>query len=370
MVATGATVPLMAQDEAPRVVVDSVPILRLGSAQDGPTGLYEVEDVVVHGDTLAVANRGSQEIRFFSVSDGRYLYSTGRYGQGPGEFEWLDYLEECTPGVLTAFDPIATRITTLTWSGEILGTRQVPLLHDEAVYALRCGPAQGYLALFQSWQQVDVGEAYRPMASLVVLPGDADSSPHVLTRLMGDERYRFPGTDGPRVFGKKTVFATWGDRTVVGTGDAPMMRVLNDRADTELFRLTMLAKKTTVDQSHIEFVTDRQVEAIKSYGESVVAKLKHNMRTIEYPRYFPPYSHLEVDGMGRLWVERYPIPAPGWRQHWEVFSQSGAHLASVIFPSGFTPLWIGRDRVAGKTHDEMGVEFVEVLSYSLKGDGR
>ncbi len=352
-----------------RISVDSVPILRLGTIDgEGPTAFFQVEDIVIHGDTLVVANRGSNEIRFFSLPEGRYLRSVGGFGEGPGEFQWLRFIEECHRGELTAFDPIALRITIFSFDGRLIETHRLPQLGERRVSDVRCGFDGGYLAEFQGWSRVDVGQSYRPMMSLVELPRDGSVEPRVVMEAMADERYRFPRSDGPRVFGKKTVFVAWQDQLVVGTGDAFQLKVV-DRSGMESFTLSIHDAPVPVQPRHVHFVTERQVQAVESYGESVVAELRHNMETIDYPRTFPPYNHVEVDATGRIWIERYPIPEAGWRQTWEVFSSHADHLASVTFPVGFVPFWIGTTRVAGKRRITLGVEVVEVLSYSI-GESR
>ena len=300
------------------------------------------------------------------MHDGRYSHSAGRFGEGPGEFRWLRFVEECDPEELTVFDPIAMRITVLSLDGTLVETRQVPQMGERMVFDVRCGFDGGYLAVFQGWSRVDVGQSYRPMMSLVELGRDPSVQPRVITEVMADERYRFPHTDGPRVFGKKTVYAAWHGQLVVGTGDAPRLQIV-DRTGGESTTLSMRGRSVPVEQRHIDFATERQVQALESYGPSVVAELRNNMRSIEYPKTFPPYSHLEVDAAGRLWVERYPIPEPGWREAWEVFSPLGDHLASVTFPAGFIPLWIGTEQVAGRRSSAMDVEFVEVLHFAIGG---
>ena len=53
--------------------------------------------------TIIVANTGTAQLRFFD-HDGRFLRSVGRWGNGPGEFRWLQGVQVAEGDTVVAFD--------------------------------------------------------------------------------------------------------------------------------------------------------------------------------------------------------------------------------------------------------------------------
>lgn len=350
--------------EAPAITVGDEPLVRIGTVSDGgPTSFFQVEDVLIAGGRIFVANRGSQEVRMFGASDGQFQGSVGGLGDGPGEYRWIRFIDECAPGEVTVFDPIQARVTTLAPDGATLATRTLPMLGDLMIYDLRCGFDGGYLAVFQGSGRVGIGQSYRPFVALAQISRSKDRAPRVLMRLLGDERYRWPGTDGPRVLGKKTVFGAWADRLVTGTGDAYRLTIHHGNAEPTYIELP--GNRVPVEQAHIDFLMQRDIESSAKYGPSIQSAIERSYRETEYPRWLPPYGRLEVDAADRLWVQRYPIPKEVRTEYWDVYDRDARHLASIRMPDGFIPLWFGSDRFAGKRLDAMHVEYIEVYPIML-----
>ena len=90
----------------------SAPILRIGGAEGEEQTLFNRISGVVRlssGD-VAIANQGSNEIRWFSAA-GTYLRTTGRNGAGPGEYRGLGRLLLLPGDSVIAAEMLSARMT-------------------------------------------------------------------------------------------------------------------------------------------------------------------------------------------------------------------------------------------------------------------
>ena len=104
-----AVAPLWEPDEAWKV--DAEPVVEIGTVS-GPLE-YQFSDVVAavrlsSGD-IVVADRGASELRSYDAA-GTFQWRAGRFGQGPGEFESLDFLGTTTGDSLVTYDEALMRV--------------------------------------------------------------------------------------------------------------------------------------------------------------------------------------------------------------------------------------------------------------------
>lgn len=93
-------------------IIDSVPLARFETAGDP---LYQVAGGVLAGDSAVLAERSTGMIHFFG-SDGQPARTTGRLGEGPGEFRLLLWIQSVN-GTLYAGDATLRRVSRFTRSG-------------------------------------------------------------------------------------------------------------------------------------------------------------------------------------------------------------------------------------------------------------
>ena len=107
---------------AERRVVDQ-PLIVIGNVDGDPAHeLFRVSTAFLSSDErVVVANAGTHEIRVFD-SFGRHLRSIGGPGEGPGEFQSLDVVEELGDGRFAVLDVDLRRITIFGKEGEFLLT--------------------------------------------------------------------------------------------------------------------------------------------------------------------------------------------------------------------------------------------------------
>jgi hypothetical protein len=87
----------------------------------------------------------------------------------------------------------------------------------------------------------------------------------------------------------------------------------------------------------------------------------------------PTVSDMLADSESLLWLKVYDpatdshaIGRPRTGGEWIVVRTDGTMLARVALPDGFLPMEIGRDRIAGVSRDEYGVE--RAVVYRLSRD--
>ncbi|MCY4574374.1 MAG: hypothetical protein OXF01_16445, partial [Gemmatimonadetes bacterium] len=109
--------------EADLVLADE-PLVRIGLL-DGPdeylfgsiTGAVRLED-----GSVVVADESIPEVRLFDAG-GRHVWTSGRDGEGPGEYKGLWLLRGCLGATITAYDWQLDRITELDLDGGVADTR-------------------------------------------------------------------------------------------------------------------------------------------------------------------------------------------------------------------------------------------------------
>ena len=79
------------------------------------TGAIRLED-----GSVVIADEQSYNVRRYDAS-GRHVWTSGRNGEGPGEYGGLRLLRGCPGATITVFDWHLNRITELDQDGEVIG---------------------------------------------------------------------------------------------------------------------------------------------------------------------------------------------------------------------------------------------------------
>jgi len=397
---------------AGQCVLGEEPSVVIGGPAGEEGALHEVESVVqLPEGRIAVANAGSGQIMVFGEM-GEHLHSTGRLGDGPGDFRGLAMLGVHGNRIL-AYDSMPSRITMLDFEGGLVETTQVEFgsrLHDETggwisgLEVPRGMPAVGWLGSgilvlkeqtrspCHSCDGLVHGESAQQMEStadlmLVRLDGSLVAR---LEGFSGDDwvmlknvselssadlpqRFRdlFGSAEGvPIVLGdgfrtatksvttpySKSFQAAVG-RTLVVAGHTATAEVRYFDADGRLVRiLRRSAPPRKVGDAAKEAWIVEQTEGLDPpKRESRRAVLA----SVEFPEFAPTFKSLALDGRARLWVEEFAGSGTGAAGRWTVYGKDGASLGMVATPPGFRPASFGADHVLGVWENELGVEYVQ-----------
>jgi len=382
-------VPLWLGGEGLRV--SNQPVVQIGTIGEGKAALYLVRDALrLEDGTIAVANAGSSEIRFFGAT-GEFLYSAGRPGDAPGEFQDLRRLGlRAVDSLLLAFDYNAQRVTEFLSTGVLLRTVPLPShpsdtravsgreLRLSAVGWLHSGAlvVSGVVSAWDVTSRQD-GEGLatnRSTVQLYFFDRDGRNTPFG-DQFAGDERVaRFSLVGGglsvgsvPVPFLKTFHVASGGEGVVAGnTG------VFDIRAYDALGRLVRIIRRPDalhdVDADARRAWIDRQLS--DEADPTVRNRRRRQYEEMKFPSTLPTFRSLLLAEDGRLWVEEFdPSAASSDESNWTVYDRRGYSFGQVAMPPRFRPFEIGEDYVLGVWRDDSEVEYVRLYNLTSREPG-
>jgi hypothetical protein len=336
------------------------PEFSLGVLEGGPAEFYQIRDIaVLPRGRIAVANGGTEEIRFFSM-DGEHLGSSGGRGSGPQEFKGLYWITLLGDSILT-HDSGNDRISILDSAGTYARSFRMEW-HYGIVSPAAARPDRTLLG-FTVRHMVEMPHAGLVTDSALLAHYDLDGN-------MLDSITRFPHNQ--RVVRRSGNLQTTlglpysATGQLVGTPDGfcyvfgIYAEVRCYGLDGRLVRIARLAVNpepvTTEDvasfwERELALRNERRVQAMRRMRDVMV-----------FPDYFPAFVDLEVDDQGRLWAQSYSHPGEP-RVEWLVF-ESGRWVARLEVDPAFQLMAIRDERVIGVWRDDLGVE--SVRAYRLR----
>jgi len=358
---------------ATRWHVDSVPILVLGSAAGALEEQFgKVSGAVRLSDgTVVVADGKAFDLRVFDAS-GKFRTRIGRKGEGPGDFQWITALLTASDTIVVA-DARASRLTYFDRTGRVLRTvpvQQLPIIPSpdghggsRSVIVVRGRFPDGAMLATSVIGRMDSPTGfYRD--SVRVWRVDTDGRITQLGTIFSSENwiYRYSGginfDSGP--FGRIGVTAVTPRGYAVSTGTdygiaeyspaGKLSRVLRIRRT--------LAPVTPRD------IAEYKTETVKTESPGFQKIREEANNWLTYPRTFPAFDSLVVDGAGRIWARNYSKAVAPAR--WDVFDTAGRHLGTVQMPAVFDVLQIGRDFLLARAKGDDDEESVRL--YRLRSD--
>ena len=347
--------------EADFVLADE-PLVRIG-VLDGPmeymfgkvTGAIRLED-----GRVVVADEQSHEVRMFDAG-GRHVWTSGRQGEGPGEYGGLRLLRGCPGAAITVFDWHLDRITELDAEGNVTETRGLSAAGVNPYSEPMCAP-DGNL-VFTPWPETDyasltVGEIYRWSMSLSQTRGD--SVIVLRSGIPGTERFFSGGGSGPRQWGKVMVFAATGTGVWYGSGDDYELEHIDWSG-----RVTRIARWAGPDRRVTTEHLDRYLRAYLARYDTPEERRRFERERWQgirddLPERLPAF---ETDGLmalpdGSLWVTTFGWRAPEQELH--LLHPSGAWVGRVVVPARSTLLDAGPDWVLLMERGEFDEQSVAV----------
>ena len=350
----------------PDLILAEEPLLRIGII-DGDleyifgdvTGAVRLED-----GSVVIADEQSHNVRRFDAS-GRHMWTSGRHGEGPGDYGGLRLLRGCPGAAITVFDWHLDRITQLDQDGEVTDTRP---LTPEGVSPYRppaCTP-DGDL-VFTPWPDFDrtvaPGEHHRWRMELRV----ARDGGHVALRsgIAGTERTRSRGGEAPRTWGRAMVFAVAPTGVWYGSADDYELEHVDWTG-----RVTRIARwagpDLAVTREHLDSYLDSR---LARYEEPADRRRFERERWPDIrdglPEQFPAYEALLTLPDGSMWVTTY-----GWRsseQELHLLDADGVWIRRLTMPTGSTVLDAGPDWVLLGQRGELDVPTVAVYRLVERG---
>ena len=316
--------------------------------------------------SVVVGVDGFHEIRKFGP-DGAHLWTAGRRGQGPGEFERLQLLRGCSEERVVAYDRSIFRVTEFSQDGERLAAWQLPS-GASVPYEVTCAP-DGRIIYFPWGQFPSETGIVRWHVPISWISREMQSAELIRDEVPGPERILDDDSYWDRPWSRRLVFGGTDRGVWIGTSDDYMLELV--RWDgTVLDTLAWSGRDRAVTQADIAQLQDEFTEGDDE--ETKARFLRESWPDYEsvLPSTVPAYSHLLVMEDGTLWIGQWDgimwlprLPGhPGKR--WDIFDPSGNRVRQVTIPSNMRLLDAGDDWALVLVRDGLGVQTLAVYEVS------
>lgn len=374
--------------------LDTVPVLRVGSVDGDPAETFgNVSAATRLSDgTIVIGDNQAWEVKAFAA-DGGHLWTVGRRGSGPGDYQQIFSVERVPGDSIVVLDTFLQRVTLLSPEGRTV--RVVPLVSPASI-----GP-DGQRSVFPglrpvqaapggSWtavaQPVPVLPAGTPLPALVALPvvvlryDDAGRLVDTIAVSAGEEtlfapidpsqlRQFPPGAIplGYQVMAPGAVLDTHvalaADRFYVG--ETTRFELKEYRTDGSLIRRIRYLR---LDRPY----TDEEFNARRGRSYAL-ARDDERRRALDLmtdpawkPVMRPSFDALDTDERGNMWVREWG-PDPGAPVRWLVLDAEGVAIA--VAELGRNVEDIGSEYVVSVDRDDLNVQYVSVRRW-IRPDGR
>ena len=314
-----------------------------------------------HFAELVEKDDRDDDVVFLTVASG----TSGRQGEGPGEYGGLRLLRGCPGAAITVFDWHLDRVTQLDVDGNVVDTRPLNAIGVNPYADPACSP-DGDL-IFAPWPEdyprVAPGEHHRWKMTLIRARGDDKDT--LLSGIPGTERTRLESGGRPRIWGRTMVFAVapkgvwygsaadyeiehvdWtGQVTRIARWAGPDLTVTRERVD--LFRDAWLARYEAAERR-------------RRFEKESWPEIRDGL-----PDRFPAYEALLPLADGSVWVRTHGWRAPDTELH--LLGPDGTWIRRLTMPSGPTLLDADRDWVLLRRRGELDEHIVAV--YQLVESG-
>jgi len=309
---------------------------------------------------IVVANGGTQELRYFDRT-GRHLRSTGRKGEGPGEFEGLGSLVVLPGDSVAVYDWSQRRVSFFDSDGVFV--RSLTLQYPASVpfpvgrFADGAWLAQPGFTFAPGSPGTDV---VRDTSTLLVFD-DKGAVRDSAGRYIGPDFYlRSEGQSAFATslpFGRTTELAVWRDRYYAGYTDRYEIERLNETGVPDLVVRARRAVAPVTDADVAAHKAQRMADADAQWRP----RLERLYQDIPFPSTMPAFSDLQVDANGNLWVLEVRPPGDE-RRIWTVFDTTARMLGAIETPPAVSIRDIGRDYLLGTWSDELDVQYVRLYA--------
>jgi hypothetical protein len=279
--------------------------LSIGSGNKGEEySFFRIGNIAVDDiESIYVADIASAHIRVFD-SDGKYLRTIGRKGQGPGEMQMPSYVQITSNNEVLVQDYMAQRLSFFSVNGKYL--RQISTAKTRTPFIPIKMDSQGNLIVFAASAPPPVGgkelRIYDPNLELLMI-------------IAKEER----GTRGIFDIGKSSLYCDVSPSNNIVWGDSKeyVLQILNQRGD--------LIKKIIKEYNPIEITAEDKEKYEKQYAGPVKRGMRLNFRG-----HFPAFSEISVDDEERIFVKTYErVECREDLFYFDVFEAEGKYIAKV-----------------------------------------
>jgi len=346
------------------------PLLSIGGARADSlhSSFHAVKGAIRLTDgSIVVMAGGYHEARRFGP-DGAHLWSSGRRGEGPAEFELPELLPSCSgDNRIVIHDRRHGRITILNNAGELMEDHRLRLGNRRPYSAIECSPS-GRMAFTLYAPDDDMPSSPGPHRwSMDMAYAEGEGRATVFrSGVPGTDRHLYfrdgyPVSELPLTWGRDVALAATDDGVWVGTGDSHDIEFV-DWAGTTTRRISWTGPALGVTQEDIGLERDRLFKLYEEWGVADWRQRFEDMWAQDEPALparFPSHNTITVAADGHIWVKHFRPPSNP-EHHWIAFDSTGTHVADMFLPGPFVVQQIGPDWVLVVVADDLGVQSVAV----------
>lgn len=314
---------------------------------------------ILENGNVVVGDRIEPFLKVFDPQ-GTFLRTVGRFGEGPGELQYVYDMDWCAPGVLRVHD-VDGRMHRYSGDMEFIETEVMSL---EAIgggtgYRHDCHPNGYRIATGWGDFRAHFKEGLHTARAPAALLRDRELVAHFGERLSSERLGSVradgsPAGSGPHPFGRATVVAIGSDRAYLGDGTDYRIEVFNLNGES-LPSITWDGPDLEYDPALIDRLAEAAVNEAPERQRPDLRRWYAEMPELEQ---LPAYDRLLVSDTDQLWVREFVRPA-AVGENWVVFE--GAQLVGRLQLPARSTLWEVRgDVVVYSTLDEYDVPLIRL----------
>ncbi|WP_425155038.1 hypothetical protein [Candidatus Palauibacter sp.] len=280
--------------------------------------------VFLPDSSLAIADRRSAEIVFLEP-DGRVRARSGREGEGPGEYTFIEQIGVGADGALFVYDRRQRRFTFLDSEGGLTGVQSLDqgTGFGAAVPLVRLEGGE-VLAAFETRPELPPGLQRAPVS--LVFADAAGVIVDTLAQWAGRERHVTRDGWNPVLFGATALFAGRGVHALMGTNDSLALTLY--RGVEPVTRIRGAYSPRAITAPERDALTER---SLGRFPEEVQRDWRRRLEASTEREAYPAYEALAVDPEGRMWIGDFPPPADPERR-WTVLEPDGRPVGVLRLP--------------------------------------
>lgn len=315
---------------------------------------------VLSNGNVVVGDRVAPFLKVFGPN-GEFLRDVGRFGSGPGEYEYVHEMDWCAPGRLSVFD-VDRRVHRYVGDLEFVSTDLVSLdaIGGGVGYNRDCHP--NGLQIVTGWGdirgQFEEG-LFEATAPVFLLRGQAvvrDFGERLSSQRLGSIGPEgSPSGSGPHPFGRATVVALGSTHVYIGAGEGYEIEVY-DLTGQPGPSISWDGPSLDYDDDLVEVLETR---AVSEAPERSRPRLRRWYAELPELDQLPAYDRILVSESDEVWVRQFVRPG-STGEEWVVFG-TNHELIGGLSLSPRSTLWEVRGgRVVYSSLDEFDVPVVKI----------
>ena len=311
---------------------------------------------------------GHYEVRRFGP-DGTHLWSRGRRGEGPVEFELPELLPTCSSDDRIVIHDHRNRITILDNDGDLVEDYRLRLGDRTPYSTIECSPSgRMVFTLYARDDEMPTKPGpHRWSMEMAYTDGEGSAATVFRSGIPGTDRHLyfrdgFPTSELPLTWGRDVALAAVADGVWIGTGDSHEIEFV-DWAGATGRRISWAGPADLdVTREDVDLERSRLYNLYEQWGVEGWRQRFDDMWAQDEPALparFPSHSRIMVAADGLVWVKHFRPPRLA-EHHWVAFDGEGAQVAEMFLPVPFSVQQIGADWVLVVVTDDLGAQRVAV----------